>query len=542
MKTQDEGMRGLIQRCQTMENGTRENKYFIDTKLPNDLHRVEEQIYNRCSSLVESSLNPNTQTYRELKTDVNNRLTSLKTKISEIQTQLRDTAPVPEDEERRSIDLLVAQKIEEIDLPSKIQVELKHTNFLERDDGIITRLQNDIVDLRGTIGNNSNKPYGSGDGLTLIGASDIEERISEKINSIDIRAKVEEEVIASRCISITDPKIVKLQKDVTMLELQLKSNAESSLKTRKDIRSSPPSNDSTTSTETSAAPPLMSVNVQAPDKTNSPPHPNMLHAKQENQSQIDQRGSSSVELVLCFDSNGKYINRKKLWKKNNSVYKRCATLYKVAEEMKTLEHTSIQHLLISVGTNDLDTKTYDQVLGELDILLAEIRLKHQGIKFIINEFLPRNDNRNDEVDKFNHHLKQYCKTQPDITVATQENLRNLSFLSDTKHLQEVHIPKYAKNIINGLLRSYGISDKTELFDPSKNIHYGSRVQHSNRMPVNNSSTNDIHRRMLSLANYDDRTSPQCSNNRSIDPYNYSDDQLKHVLSLFNRVLQNGINR
>ena len=229
------------------------------------------------------------------------------------------------------------------------------------------------------------------------------------------------------------------------------------------------------------------------------------------------------------------------------MYKRCATLHKVAEEMKTLEHTCIQHLLISVGTNDLDTKTYDQVLGEMDILLAEIRLKHQGIKFIINELLPRNDNRNDEVDKFNHHLKEYSNTQPDITVATQENMRNRSLLSDIKHLQEVHIPKYAKNIINGLLRSYGISDKSELFDQSKNEQYGSRILHTDRMPVYGTEreptpTNDIRRKMFSLASYENRTSPQHISNRSLSSYNHSDDQLKHVLSVINSVLQNGTNR
>ena len=87
------------------------------------------------------------------------------------------------------------------------------------------------------------------------------------------------------------------------------------------------------------------------------------------------------------------------------------------------------------------------------------------------------------MDKFNHHLKEYSNSQPDITVATQENMRNPSILSDTKHLQEVHIPKYAKNIINGLLRSYGISNKSELFEQRKNEQYGSRINDTNQRPV-----------------------------------------------------------
>ena len=111
-----------------------------------------------------------------------------------------------------------------------------------------------------------------------------------------------------------------------------------------------------------------------------------------------QNGSPStngeLELFLCFDSNGKHIDRKRLWKKNGSEYKQCGNLHKVAEEVKKLRYTSLKYMVISVGTNDLDEKDHDQVLGELDLLLNDIRRRFVGVKFVINQLIPRNDARN----------------------------------------------------------------------------------------------------------------------------------------------------
>ena len=98
-------------------------------------------------------------------------------------------------------------------------------------------------------------------------------------------------------------------------------------------------------------------------------------------------GNDTLELFLCFDSNGRYVDRKKLWKKNGSEYKQCGTLRKVSEELAKLPYKNIKYFLISVGTNDLDSKDHQQVLGELERLINDTSVKYPGIKFIINEFL-----------------------------------------------------------------------------------------------------------------------------------------------------------
>ena len=146
-----------------------------------------------------------------------------------------------------------------------------------------------------------------------------------------------------------------------------------------------------------------------------------------------------LELLMCFDSNGQHLDRKKLWKVKGSEYKRCSTLHTVSQQIKNCTYKELDYVLISVGTNDLDTKNHDQVFGEMQILVDEIRSKFHGIKLIINELLPRNDHRDNEVQKFNHVLGEYVKLHADLTVVSQQNMRDPTFsmFYDAKHMYTV---------------------------------------------------------------------------------------------------------
>ena len=84
----------------------------------------------------------------------------------------------------------------------------------------------------------------------------------------------------------------------------------------------------------------------------------------------------------------------------------------------------------------------------------------------------------------------------DITVAYQDNISDMNMFYDAKHLHESKVPVYAKNIINKLLRGYGIIDKKEMFVPSTEDHRNEEF----RCP---SSTTDIDHRLKQVANYGD---------------------------------------
>ena len=93
--------------------------------------------------------------------------------------------------------------------------------------------------------------------------------------------------------------------------------------------------------------------------------------------------------------------------------------------LKKLTYKQLKHIFISVGTN---------VFGELGMVVDYIRRRFPGIKIIINEMLPRNGDRNDEVGKFNGLLGEYASFQEDITVAILRSFTDMSMLVDDKHL------------------------------------------------------------------------------------------------------------
>ena len=168
-----------------------------------------------------------------------------------------------------------------------------------------------------------------------------------------------------------------------------------------------------------------------------------------------------IELLVCMDSNGRYIEPKKLWKVRGSEYKKCSTLYDVHNTFKSFESSRIEHALICVGVNDLDDKEHNQVFSVAELLINEIRSKHNNIK------IPRKDGRDPEVIAFNQLLESYAKQHSDVTIVVHNNLRDSSWSmfkrNDIKHIRNDKVVKFAGNIIGALKKAYGISNKSELF-------------------------------------------------------------------------------
>ena len=142
----------------------------------------------------------------------------------------------------------------------------------------------------------------------------------------------------------------------------------------------------------------------------------------------------------------------------------------------------------------------------MEILIDEIRGKYPGIKTGINELLPRRDNKNLEVKDLNGLLKNYAEINADITFVHQVGI-DQGMLSDNKHLESSKVPVYAKNIMNGLLKVYGISSKNELFNQS--------VAYSGIKPNDSAvKQSSIQQRMQMLADYGATNTPPPSSQHS----------------------------
>ena len=80
-----------------------------------------------------------------------------------------------------------------------------------------------------------------------------------------------------------------------------------------------------------------------------------------------------AEIVMIFDSNGKHLDRKKLWKLDSSIFKRCGNLHEVNKTIDESEIEEVKYILISEGVNDQDVKDHIQVFGEMELIINKIR-------------------------------------------------------------------------------------------------------------------------------------------------------------------------
>ena len=147
--------------------------------------------------------------------------------------------------------------------------------------------------------------------------------------------------------------------------------------------------------------------------------------------------SKQLDILMCFDSNGRYIDRRKLWKVNNSEYRNCGTIHEVSNTIKEEKYNKgLKYILLNVGVNDIDKKDHDQVLEEMELLIREIRTQFPDIKLIISEITPRNDERDKEVQLYNKMLQNYAVNENYITIAYHSNLREpqWSMYRDHKHI------------------------------------------------------------------------------------------------------------
>ena len=183
-------------------------------------------------------------------------------------------------------------------------------------------------------------------------------------------------------------------------------------------------------------------------------------------------GKRNTELLMMFDSNGRFLDRKKLWKVDNSEYHTCGTLYNVSKVINESElQDSLKYVLISVGVNDCDTKNCQEVFGEIESIFDLIRNKYPGVKIIMSEITPRRDKRDREVQLCNELLSTYANQHDDIFLVMHQNLRDITWSTfyDNKHIRETKIPKFAANIIRALKQAYNIKDKSALYSNERPI-------------------------------------------------------------------------
>ena len=175
---------------------------------------------------------------------------------------------------------------------------------------------------------------------------------------------------------------------------------------------------------------------------------------------INRNKGDDLDIIMCFDSNRKFINFRKLWTLRGSSRHRSGQLSSVKRVVESCKAKQVKYFLISVGTNDIDTKEPDDIIHEYSEIIDLLKKKYPGIHVIINELPPRKERNNDKVQKMNGLLNQLCLESDSLTIITQEKLRgNIDRnMFDDKHVHRRAVNLFAGSIKQGLRKAYGLPE------------------------------------------------------------------------------------
>ena len=163
---------------------------------------------------------------------------------------------------------------------------------------------------------------------------------------------------------------------------------------------------------------------------------------------------------MCFDSNRKFINFRKLWTLKGTTRYRSSTLASVKSAIEREKAVGVKYFLISVGTNDIDTKEPTEIINEYIEIVDLLRRKYPGIKIIANELPPRKEKYNDKVIQMNCLLGDLCQQNDFMFLVDQSKLRGdvEKTMFDDKHIHRRSFYLYAGSIKRMLRKAYGLPE------------------------------------------------------------------------------------
>ena len=126
--------------------------------------------------------------------------------------------------------------------------------------------------------------------------------------------------------------------------------------------------------------------------------------------QFFQQNNEQLDYLVLLDSNNHLVDWGVFWKnipgKKEKIF--CGSLFDIANRISNENHIrGIKYVIISIGVNDLDTKSAEDVVQQLRNLIQLLDGKYDQPKFVINEITPRLDEKDGEVKKCNALIKQF---------------------------------------------------------------------------------------------------------------------------------------
>lgn len=158
----------------------------------------------------------------------------------------------------------------------------------------------------------------------------------------------------------------------------------------------------------------------------------------------DSYSQSQPHIILLMDSNGKFIDEKRLFPRKNVQKIWCPNTEKALELLCEEQLGSPSHIIIHTGTNDLRAQR-ERVATALINVTEKASSNFPNSKIILSTLLLRSDFHQDTIRHINARVSRDCALKPNVHLVQHPTL-NLSSLYDHVHLHRRAVPIFAKTL------------------------------------------------------------------------------------------------
>ncbi|XP_078023017.1 uncharacterized protein LOC144462725 [Epinephelus lanceolatus] len=175
--------------------------------------------------------------------------------------------------------------------------------------------------------------------------------------------------------------------------------------------------------------------TSTPSSTSSPQTSTSPHSTRPAQQR------EKTDIVLLIDSNGKFLNEKKLFPTHKVAKIWCPNTHQAIDLLSEERLGSPSHIIIHTGTNDLRSQQ-ERVSESLKRVIEKASTTFPNSRVVISTLLPRKDFHPDTIHRINNSLSRDCARRPNVHLAHHPTL-DISCLYDHVHLFKSTVPIFA---------------------------------------------------------------------------------------------------
>ena len=212
---------------------------------------------------------------------------------------------------------------------------------------------------------------------------------------------------------------------------------------------------------TNQSPHLTSTLVASPD-LQQPPEPQIDLSPPRKQQHPPEQASPPTkqhkwDIVLLIDSNGKFLDEKRLFPNHSTIKIGCPTTNRALDLLSEEHLGSPGHIIIHTGTNDLRDQQ-ERVATSLKAVINKASNTFPNTKIVMSTLLPRKDFHPKTISGINASMSRDCALRPNVYLAHHPTLE-INGLFDQVHLKKERVSVFARTLKDAALGRIPRSDR-----------------------------------------------------------------------------------